>query len=619
MRDLISEISRIREMMNLPNNLLTEAIGIPAGLKSYLDNLVSTSYTTFNIGGIKILKKEIQDIIVKLSKSDFKIDNLTSREQSIIGHIIGSTTESSENFYKSFIEQEMNRAGFKTEVEFIQDLQRKMQLPRYVGYTFDNVIEDIYRHSTYKDLILPAIKPTLERQYDTLRTSPSNFRSVLSVGPAKKLTKQQIDKIKKVIDKKSSSTFAKDFITYYRKSIDEIIEEIRNYNNGYLLEELQKKATIIDQNTLKAELKGLQEAYAAKITSLMNQLEIRKNGAAADALDTIGLDPDITTIIRTDSNEFFAMFREIWAKEGESLTEMIKGTNISFLKEFSDSWKQLTTKGQFWKGIGSILDPRTSIGQFMFTSQFASINKQYLALIKTSALENKSNKFKFSQLYLAQSFIGYYIGFLVYEVLFWMWEAVESLFFQLFDFIQRKLLNVWPDIPTPIEKPENLFLDEKFLNNLWVKFKDMFSILSGFETSGLTGVVVMVFEIIRTLIPGGFGTIRDGIVWDGINATFFRLYKGKQSPDIFINEVGLLFSTMIGVSLETVGVAEVTAYRDNLESFKKFLVDQNLSDKYDIENSIEERDTEGKWYVAKGKNNEANRYYKFNETNFIPE
>ena len=231
-------------------------------------------------------------------------------------------------------------------------------------------------------------------------------------------------------------------------------------------------ATSTDSKTLDSTLNSLKEAYAGKIASLMNQLEIRTNGAAADVLDNYGLDSNITAIIRSDSYEFFTMFRGIWEKEGESLVTMIKDTNISFLNEFVALFKQLITKEGFFKAIGSLINPRTSIGQFMLTSQFASINKQYLALIRTSALENKSNKFKFSQLYLTQSFIGYYVGFLIYEVLFLLWELGESLIYVARRGITTsKFWQKWIGTDPP-DKPENIYLDLKFLDNLWIKFKD---------------------------------------------------------------------------------------------------------------------------------------------------
>lgn len=620
MRDLISEISRIREMMNLPNNLLTEAISIPSGFYEFIEKILNrdANETTFTFGSLRnVTRQELKDLVTKLQSVDFEIKDLNPKEKSIIGNIIGSDPDMSKRFYAEFITQEMNRNNFENETAFLRDFQSKAKDKKYTGMDSSEIIDKIYGSIPNKELILPAIRPTFVKQLDVLRTTPASFTSVLVSGSVKILNKRQKAKIIKVINGKSASVFAGDFIKYFKNSVDEIKLEIEGFNNGYLSEVEKATATSTDSKTLDSTLNSLKEAYAGKIASLMNQLEIRTNGAAADVLNNYGLDSNITAIIRSDSYEFFTMFRGIWEKEGESLVTMIKDTNISFLNEFVALFKQLITKEGFFKAIGSLINPRTSIGQFMLTSQFASINKQYLALIRTSALENKSNKFKFSQLYLTQSFIGYYVGFLIYEVLFLLWELGESLIYVARRGITTsKFWQKWIGTDPP-DKPENIYLDLKFLDNLWIKFKDMFSILSGFETSGFKGVVVMVFETIRTLIPGGFGTIRDSIVWDGLNSTLSTAHDGKWSPDIVIENFGNIISTEIGIALETIGVAEVTAYRDNLDSFKKFLKDQKMGDKYDIEKSAKEKDLDGEWYVAKGKGDETDLYYQFKDNNFV--
>ena len=609
---ILNEISRIKEMMGVKTaNPLNESVGSSvADMASKLSDIVRTmlnrsDFSNMNLKGINFTKSDFQRLIHLLGDYSGRINQAETKTKQLLGILISEDAELSKEFYKSYLTRQL-QVNQQNEVQIIQKLIEKL---KGESMEFDTALRNLLKKDENSDIIYYGIRDSLYRQYETFTQRPNDFVTTLGSGSKKRLDKGEMKKLRRVINKKTPKLFVKDFFTLFRRYASDIKDEISALNEGYITDVAQRKLKPVGDDGKAVDYSDLTEAYSVQITRLLNALEYKANDAAATVLDDFGLDKEITDMIKEGDVKFFQIFRETWEKSGEGVGEMFLDVLRSFKDDIIETVKSLFTKGEMGNTLASLLDPRTSVGQFMYTAQFAGLNKQYLALIRTSAGQSKTNKAKYAGLYFAQSLVGYYISWAVlsvaefiYDILLGIFQATWNSALELFAYLTGKdsVLDKKLDLDIWLTKGiGSLVYDRVSVITDWLKNKEGENSIWGYAV-----------DMIETWIPGGMGTVQDGLLYTIIDYIIERGSEGRYDMDTYKGPIQQLikqFSSLIGF-------AETVAYNDTEDSFKNFI--RNLPNKDDFMwNSIDvvEGDDGKNYYNIKLKNNQGEQYYLYDK------
>ena len=609
--NILTEIYRMREIMSLPKTTIKESIGasIYDNILSKINQLLRDSdFTEIKIGGRSFQRVNFDNLVYILDDFNNRISDAEETEKALLGKLINEDEGLSLEFYKEWLTS-IKRNNNMSEKELLEKLKSYMKTP---GTELSSALNRVIANSPQKSIVKEAIYSALSKQLDTYTNKPGKFTDTLSGVAPTKLNARQMRKLKKVINQKTPKLFIQDFFNLFIKSFDDVKKEIMELNAGYISD----VATARSKSDADSKVKELTEAYSVAITRLLNQLETKKDGAAAKVLADAGLDSEITKMISNGDIPFFTIFRETWEKSGEQVDEIIVDVVRSFSGEIMSTIRQLFTKGERKQGVQSLLDPRTSVGQFMFTNQFAGLNKQYLTLIRTSAGESLSKKGKFALAYLAQSLIGYLMG--------WLAQSVIIFVFDIFRGLIQSGWNVFLDGMTDMfDMDDDKLIQYKadwntvFKQGLGEWFKERVGILISYlkekgeeDPNGFIGTAINIIE--RTII-GGLGTVQDSIGFTIFDKMIELSSQGKYDPSQFdgiVMEIVNAFGNMTAP-------AEVVAYQNTEDSFKSFVREKLSEDEFDFLSPKKVGEDEGKtWYKVSRKGNGADSYYMYDNGEF---
>jgi hypothetical protein len=612
---IITEIYRIREIMLLPKTIVKESVGssIYDNILTILKNALNESdFRIKNIGGKEFKRIDFESLAYVLEDFSGRIELAGNVEKELLGKLINSNDELSLKFYKEFLKSMRNNNKI-SEREFLESLKKKVESAP--GVNLKTVLNETIQESPQKIIIVEAIYSRVNTQLEIFTNNPKKFRNTLSdnVEPIR-LTSTQIKKLRTVIDKKTPRIFLQDFFKLFTNSFDEVKLKISQLNAGFYID-VAEALTIkpSDAYNPTEQIQKITESYAVAITRLLGQLEIKQNGAAAQVLSDAGLDSEITDLIMNGNIRFFAIFKETWEASAADMDKMMIDVLTTFSKELNETLKNILTGNERGKALRSLLDPRSSVGQFFWTTQFAGLNKQYLTLMRTSAGESYKQMGKASLVFLAQSFVGYIVGWFIQNIVLFLWEIIKGLWEYCYNGV---LDHIGDTLNIDNDKIDNLkvnyttvFVDWK----PWVygRLDDLSDFLSNTHESNPDDFIGIMVDILEKF-TSGLGTFQDSIGWAITDAILERASRGSLD----ISQFDGIIMTIVNSFQNMIAPADVVAYDDDIDSFKSFLNDNLDNDKY---NFIDvKKDDEGVYKVPGRGNNNTDKFYYYKDGTFEP-
>jgi len=252
----------------------------------------------------------------------------------------------------------------------------------------DDIMEEFGSVNNFPNDLTDAIKKNVR---NTVDDSIKIKKVLLSPG--------EIEALDKVVKSKTVKTFAYDIVRYWKASTQDIQKEIQGLSEGFI--ESIKGAKKKDKEILI-------NAYGAKISRLLDRAEIKQNGAAAKILEESGVDEKLVNKIKFSQEPFFEVYRRARGIDNETLTEIMAQTSKEFIVEI---WDLII--GLFRREGNTLIrlfNPKTSVGQWFITNQWASINKLYRLAIKMSPGESQTKLLRYLGATMFASSVGFVIG-----------------------------------------------------------------------------------------------------------------------------------------------------------------------------------------------------------------
>jgi hypothetical protein len=623
-KNIIMEINRMREMMSLEpifskSKLIIEALNITEVLNPIINrlaNLVNSinDTTPIRVGDQNYYKQDFENLIYVLEDFNARYKSATGKTQKLLGKFFVSEGYS-EQLYIAFLNN-LEQYSKTTETDLFNDLQTLM---RDRGLSFKEALRKKLKNDDYVDLLVEGMEPFMNGRYLEWNSSNAEFVPTLKRGtPFKKLTTRQKKMLVNTVNDKTPSLFVTDFFELFWKSVTEIKKEIQLLNEGFI-----RDVAIAKRAKSDANIEDIQKAYAAQVTRKMNLLRIKSNESAATIMSEAGLSRDITDMIKNGDFEFFKLFRETWESDGETLVERFNEINRGFMDDARNTAKNLVSGTEKFKTFVGIFWPplKGTVNQFLYTTQFASLNKQWVALIRSNGGSSKKAMTNYSFIYLAQSFVGYYIGWAIQTGILAIYEVLLG----LFAYIEEGIRLGFSEITD----------NDKYSKDQWIV--GFFSSYGGFgsfieerlklafsffyENDDSSGLISGIKELIEKMIVGGFGTVQEAIIPQTVEWTLNKSSRVSTGGGLNLEfeEYGIVdlvsnaFRALIpGES------AEIIAYKDTIESFENFAKDSLDTERFNINRIEAEEGDDGKtYYKVEGKGNQADGWYYYKDDTFV--
>lgn len=267
--------------------------------------------------------------------------------------------------------------------------------------------------------------PTFKKNYDQYKKG--DFKS--TVYPKKNvdditLSNRQIANFKKVVS--TSSRYWNNISQAWTKNLDELRLDIEGLSKGYLQS--------IKNTSDPEQLKDIANAYSVQISNKLSLMEAKMKGSAIELLEEEGIPDDIIKILRNDQNTFYKLFRESLQKGSGSVDEYVDLITESIQRNF----KEITTflrnlfSRNFFDAVKHLINPRTDLGTWFYTNQWAGLNKLFHLAVKNGAFESKKAFFtKFLPKVMIATNIGYLTGWLIKSGLVTIFEEVLKPFYNV--------------------------------------------------------------------------------------------------------------------------------------------------------------------------------------------
>ena len=274
------------------------------------------------------------------------------------------------------------------------------QLP---AFDVDNELKTMITDSLERETLIPMMK----KNYDQFKKG--EFKSTVYPKkpdvPTIKLTNRQIANFKKVVS--TSSRYWNNIYQVFTKNLDDLRLDIEGLSKGYI--ESCKNTTDPEQ------LKDLANAYAVQISNKLSLMESKMKNSALDLLEEEGIPDEVLQVLKNDQNTFFKMFRESIQASDETVSgyvDLITESITRNFQEISTFIKKLFSKNAF-DAVKHLLNPRSDLGTWFYTNQWAGLNKLFQLAVKNGAFEsNKAFWTKFIPKVLIATNIGFLTGWL---------------------------------------------------------------------------------------------------------------------------------------------------------------------------------------------------------------
>jgi hypothetical protein len=379
-KKLLKEIHRNKQLM-FGNVLLSEQ---PAGIFGKISDLASdflarTPKTIgqrgtdeIGIGGVTLTRRALNDIESVISDPSL-VTALSTKELQTLGKILLQSNEIVEKSYNEIVREFLQKNPTASERSLIEAIRKEYEeTGKQVSQILFEMTDDV--------MVAEIVKGKFSKKIDDLKKGKFTTEIVRELSDkAKLLTPDEIKDFNKVIESKTAKVFIEDVTQLFKKDLDQLKKEIYELSIGFEQSILEKTPE---------EIKNLVNAYALSISRKLDMIEIKANGAANDILENSGLSKEIVDKLKTSDDAFFKVFRNERAADSQSLIAVLGDTLKSFLKEIGE-----IVTGVFKKEGNTLLkifDPRTSVGQWFYTAQWATFSKLWKLAIKTSAGQNKS-------------------------------------------------------------------------------------------------------------------------------------------------------------------------------------------------------------------------------------
>lgn len=385
-KKLINEINRVSELMDIKPLILEQPI--PKFIKGLLN--ISDEI-------IKSTPKKVGNEVDNAIKTLKNADNIA--DQKVIDdavNVIIKNVDFMDGLAKLLIKKKMLGSSWDDNIERIVELINKNQSKKSeILAKLDDAIDKISFLQDAPNELFVAIKKQVRKN---INSKLSNLSKKL------KLTPGEIEQFIKVVESKTVKTFAGDIRKYWKQDVDVIKNDIIAYSEGFL-EEIKN----LKKN--KKEIQLLINAYSVQISRLLDRAEIKMNGAAAKILEEAGVDKNLVNKITFGKEPFFVTYQKLRGKDNQKLYEIMSETSKEFLVEVKDLIRGLFRKEG--NTIISAFNPKTSVGQWFYTNQWASLNKLYRLAIKMSPGESRTKLLKYILATMFASSIGFVFGTLL--------------------------------------------------------------------------------------------------------------------------------------------------------------------------------------------------------------
>lgn len=379
-KKLLKEIYRNKQLM-FGKTLLSEQ---PAGIFGKISDLVSDFFArtekkinpttgTRSIGGVENLTQRTLDDIEAVISNPSLVGALSREELQTLGKILLQSDEIVQKTYTEIVREFLQKNPTASERSLIEAITEEA---KQSGKTVREVLFDI----TDDELATTILTRKFSQKIDDLKKGKFTTEIVRELSDkAKLLTPDEIKAFNKVIESKTAKVFIEDVTQLFKKDLDQLKKEIYELSIGFEQSILEKTPD---------EIKELVNAYALAVSRKLDLIEIKANGAANEILENSGLSKEIVDKLQNSDDAFFKVFKNERAADSQSLLAVLGDTLKSFLREIGE-----IVTGVFKKEGNTLLkifDPRTSVGQWFYTAQWATFSKLWKLAIKTSAGQNKA-------------------------------------------------------------------------------------------------------------------------------------------------------------------------------------------------------------------------------------
>lgn len=409
---LLSEIASIHRIMGINKVNLINEQSIWGKILGLADNYMSTASKAtrgavddISVGGV-IIKKDLYNQFLEAIENPSLISYLDKAELKTLGKILSQSPEIVEDAYIGSIQKFLRNTPGATERDLYEAIATEMNA---TNKTFNEVVSEILGDDLADGILVNKMARKFREFNDG--TFKVDVTPVASVATKKLLSSDEIKLFNKVVNSKGIKTFIGDVAQLYKKDLDTIKTEIVELSNGFV-SSLQGKT--------ETEVQEALNAYAVAISRKLDLAEIKMNGAAADVLDNMGVNPQIVSKIKNAEDGFLKVFRDARAADEQGFLTVIGNVFKEFVTEIGD-----LVKGLFRKEANTIVrafNPKTSIGQFFYTNQWASLNKLWRLAIKMSPGVSRDNMMKFLAAASVASGIGFIFGSMVKSVGVGLWN-----------------------------------------------------------------------------------------------------------------------------------------------------------------------------------------------------
>lgn len=378
-KKLLKEIHRNKQLM-FGNVLLSEQ---PAGIFGKISDLAADFLARTEkkviqgtdkrmIGGVELTTKNLEDFATVFENPSY-VTALSRKELQTLGKILLQSNEIVEKSYNEIVREFLQKNPTASERSLIEAIRKEYEeTGKRVSQILFEMTDDV--------MAAEILKGKFGKKMDDLSKGKFTTEVVRELSDkAKLLTPDEIKAFNKVINSKTAKVFIEDVVQLFKKDLDQLKKEIYELSIGFEQSILEKTPD---------EIKELVNAYALAVSRKLDMIEIKANGAANEILENSGLSKEIVDKLQNSDDAFFKVFKNERAADSQSLVAVLGDTLGSFLREIGE-----IVTGVFKKEGNTLLkifDPRTSVGQWFYTAQWATFSKLWKLAIKTSAGQNKA-------------------------------------------------------------------------------------------------------------------------------------------------------------------------------------------------------------------------------------
>jgi ribosomal protein S20 len=482
--DLILEINRLRVIMGI--HLLNEGLpGVTADLFArFFKNAEEADRILTSVANKKRIDDSVVEDFIRIMDNPRVYDNLDLVQRRNIFKLLSNIPDLSDELYNGVLKT------FDINVDELNTAVYTLMKSSNVKYK--QAINSIFSQ-------VPEVTPLIRRkhfpQYSDFRPdapTPSNLKSI-------RLTPNELKSFNDIVEEKTVKTFASDILRNWGDDVDAIKSEIESYSKGFL-EEIE--------GANKKQIKKYINAYSVRISRLLDRAEIKMNGAAAKILEESDVDEELVKKIKFADEPFFVTYKNLRGKDSQTLFEVMKEAGVELLVEVKDLiFGIFRRKGNT---LIRMFDWRTSVGQFFYTNQWATINKLYRLAIKMSPGESRAKTLKYIGATMIASSIGFVIGQLIKSTLEGIWELYgKGGWNRILDVVDNDgdgtILGVKVD-SLRVSEPEIINQTKNELKKVWVSITNNLwdDVIESFQEKGLQ-------DLIMRAVPGGVLTYPESL------------------------------------------------------------------------------------------------------------